>query len=109
MMGADQAPPGHRDKTFSDMMHDFIESHRDTPASTESFKAIVEKHMTKEMDLQKNGRLDWFFNEWGYGTGVPRYDLKYGTASASGGVVKIKVHLKQTQVDGNFAMIVPIL
>jgi len=108
MMRADQATPSDRDKTFIDMMHDFIESHRDTPASTESFKAIVEKHMTKEMDLQKNGRLDWFFNEWVYGTEVPRYDLKYETASSSGGVVKIKVQLTQSEVDGNFAMIVPI-
>jgi len=108
MMRADQAPPGDRDKTFIDMMHDFIESHRETSASTESFKAIVEKHMTKEMDLQKNGRLDWFFNEWVYGTEIPRYDLKYETASASGGVVKIKVQLTQSEVDNNFAMIVPI-
>ena len=108
MMRADQAPPGDRDKTFIDMMHDFIESHRETSASTESFKAIVEKHMTKEMDLQKNGRLDWFFNEWVYGTEIPRYDLKYETASASGGVVKIKLQLTQSEVDSNFAMIVPI-
>src|SRR6267154_1544587 len=108
MMRADQATPGDRDKTFIDMMHDFIESHRETSASTESFKAIVEKHMTKEMDLQKNGRLDWFFNEWVYGTEIPRYDLKYETASASGGVVKIKVQLTQSEVDNNFAMIVPI-
>jgi len=108
MMRADQATPGDRDKTFIDMMHDFIESHRETSASTESFKAIVEKHMTKEMDLQKNGRLDWFFNEWVYGTEIPRYDLKYETASASGGVVKIKLQLTQSEVDSNFAMIVPI-
>src|SRR5882724_1472504 len=108
MMRADQAPPGDRDKTFIDRMHGFIESHRETSASTESFKAIVEKHMTKEMDLQKNGRLDWFFNEWVYGTEIPRYDLKYETASASGGVVKIKLQLTQSEVDSNFAMIVPI-
>jgi len=108
MMRAELAPPSDRDKPFMDMMHDFIESHRDTPASTESFKAIVEKHMTKEMDLQKNGRLDWFFNEWVYGTQVPRYDLKYETASASGGIIKIKVQLTQSEVDDQFAMIVPI-
>src|SRR5437016_8250679 len=36
-----------QDKTFIAMMHDFVESHRDHPASTESFKATVEKHMSK--------------------------------------------------------------
>src|SRR5580700_1851988 len=39
------------DQQFIDMMHDFVESHHDQPASTESFKRIAEKHMTKLMDL----------------------------------------------------------
>lgn len=63
MMYADQGT-GNRDQAFIDMMHDFVESHRDTPASTESFKAIVDKHMPKRLDLQQNGRLDWFFRKW---------------------------------------------
>jgi hypothetical protein len=53
-----------KDKNFIAMMHDFVESHRDRPASTETFKAIAEKHMTKGMDVAGNGRLDWFFDEW---------------------------------------------
>ncbi len=44
-----------KDKPFIDMMHDFVETHRDAPASTESFKAIAEKHITKAMNLQGNG------------------------------------------------------
>src|SRR5262249_49472759 len=68
LMYADQASNGEKNQAFIDMMHDFIESHRDAPASTKSFKAITEKHMTKQMDLQRNGRLDWFFNEWVYDT-----------------------------------------
>ena len=63
------------------MMHDFVESHRDQPATTESFKAVAEKHMTKLMDIGKNGRLDWFFDEWVYGTQVPRYHFEYQTRS----------------------------
>lgn len=90
------------------MMHDFIESHRDSPASTESFKAIAEKHITKQMDLQKNGRLDWFFNEWVYGTEIPRYSFKYTLQSGEGGKTKVHVELTQSEVDENFAMFVPI-
>src|SRR5438067_6585769 len=71
MYNDEQGAPGNRDQAFIDMMHDFMESHRDSLASTESFKAIAEKHMTKQMDLQQNGRLDWFFAEWVYGTEVP--------------------------------------
>ena len=72
---ADQSPKP--EQPIIDLMHDFIESHRDKPASTESFKAVAEKHMTKQMDLQQNGRLDWFFNQWVYGTEVPRLEFNY--------------------------------
>src|SRR5207248_2394911 len=76
-----------KDKAFIDMMHDFVASHASMPASTESFKAIVEKHITKEMDLQHNGKLDWYFNEWVYGTQVPRYEFKYEFLPADDGKV----------------------
>ena len=90
------------------MMHDFIESHRDVPASTESFKAIAEKHMTKQMDLQRNGRLDWFFNEWVYDTRVPRYQMKYDIQPGEGGQVKVHAAITQSEVDDQFAMYIPI-
>jgi Peptidase family M1 domain/Carboxypeptidase regulatory-like domain len=108
MMYADQAPSGDKDQAFIDMMHDFIESHQGSPASTESFKAIVEKHMTKQMDLQNNGRLDWFFNEWVYGTQVPQYQVKYEVQPGGGGTVKLRVDVTQSHVDDQFAMFVPI-
>jgi hypothetical protein len=108
LMYGEQGSAADRDKAFIDMMHDFMESHRDLLASTESFKAIAEKHMTKQMDLQKNGRLDWFFNEWVYGTEIPRYSFKYTMQPAEGGKTKVHVELTQSEVDENFAMFVPI-
>jgi Carboxypeptidase regulatory-like domain/Peptidase family M1 domain len=108
LMYADQGPAENRDQAFIDMMHDFMESHRNVSASTESFKAVAEKHMTKQMDLQKNGRLDWFFNEWVYGTEVPRYAFKYELQGADGGKVKIHAELSQSDVDDHFAMFVPV-
>jgi len=108
LMYADQATESNKDQAFIDMMHDFIESHRDAPASTESFKAIVEKHMTKQMDLQKNGKLDWFFDEWVYDTKVPRYQLKYDIQPGDGGHVKVHTEITQSEVDDHFAMYVPI-
>ena len=108
LMYADHGPAENRDQAFIDMMHDFMESHHDSPASTESFKAIAEKHMTKQMDLQQNGRLDWFFNEWVYGTQVPRYSFKYELQPADGGKVKVHAELTQSEVDDHFAMFVPV-
>lgn len=97
-----------RDKAFIAMMHDFVESHRDAPASTESFKAVAEKHITKNMDLQRNGRLDWFFDEWVYGTEVPRYHFEYQLSPAANGKTKLHMSITQSEVDQNFAMLVPI-
>lgn len=104
----DQATSGDKDQRFIDMMHDFVAGHHDAPASTESFKAIVEKHITPRLDLQKNGRLDWFFNEWVYGTKVPRYQLKYNVLPAAPGHVEVHTEITQSEVDDSFAMFVPV-
>jgi Peptidase family M1 domain/Carboxypeptidase regulatory-like domain len=96
------------DKAFIAMMHDFVDSHRDRAASTESFRAIAEKHITKSMDFQGNGRLDWFFNEWVYGTQVPRYKFEYQLTPADGGKVKLHMSITESEVDDHFAMLVPV-
>jgi Carboxypeptidase regulatory-like domain/Peptidase family M1 domain len=107
LMYADQSADQDKEKDFKAMMHDFVDSHRVAMASTESFKAIAEKHMTKRMDLQGNGRLDWFFNEWVYGTMVPRYSFHYEVQPASVGV-RVHVEITQSEVDPTFAMFVPV-
>jgi len=107
LMHAEQSS-GDPDQAFIDMMHDFIETHQKSPASTESFKTLAEKHMTKQMDLTQNGRLDWFFNEWVYGTQIPKYSLKYDMESEGGEKTRVKVEITQSEVDQNFVMFVPV-
>jgi Peptidase family M1 domain/Carboxypeptidase regulatory-like domain len=97
-----------QDKAFIAMMHDFVDAHRDRPATTESFKAVAERHMTKLMDLERNGRLDWFFNEWVYGTQVPRYHFEYQITPADAGKVKVHMTITQSEVDEHFGMLVPV-
>jgi Carboxypeptidase regulatory-like domain/Peptidase family M1 domain len=108
LMYDDHATGDKREQAFVDMMHDYMESYRDTPASTESFKAIAEKHMSKQMDIQQNGKLDWFFNEWVYGTEVPRYSFQYVLKPGDGGKTKIHVEITQSEVDEHFGMFVPV-
>jgi Peptidase family M1 domain/Carboxypeptidase regulatory-like domain len=96
------------DKAFIAMMHDFVDSYREKAASTESFKAIAEKHMTKTMDVEGNGHLDWFFNEWVYGTQVPRYQFEYQVTPADAGKVKLHMTIAQSDVDEHFTMLVPV-
>jgi aminopeptidase N len=98
----------NQDKEFIAMMHDFVASHHDKAASTESFKAIAEKHITKGMDLAGNGKLDWFFDEWVYGTQVPKYHFEYQLIPAEDGKVKLHMTITQSEVDEHFVMLVPV-
>ena len=100
--------PQNKDNNFIDMMHDFVASHRDKAASTESFKAIAEKHTTKAMDFEGNGRLDWFFDEWVYGTQIPKYHLEYQLSPGERGQTKLHMAITQSEVDEHFAMLVPV-
>src|SRR5262249_46319002 len=77
-------------------------------ASTESFKAVAEKHMTPAMDLQGNHRLDWFFRQWVYGTTIPKYQFESTVTAAADGKWLLKGSLTQSEVDDQFAMVVPV-
>ncbi len=96
------------EKPFIAMMHDFVESHGDKPASTESFKATVQKHMSKTMDIAGNGRIDWFFNEWVYGTQIPKYHFDYKLTPGEGGKTNLHMTITQSEVDDQFLMLVPV-
>jgi len=52
------------DENFRTLMQDFVKTYSGKAATTEDFKAMVERHMTAEMDLEGNRRMDWFFNEY---------------------------------------------
>jgi carboxypeptidase family protein/peptidase M1-like protein len=96
------------DQKFIAMMRDFVKSHFNDNASTETFKAIVEKHMTPQMDLDGNKRMDWFFSQWVYGTEVPRYKFDYSLTPDSDGKVILRGAVTQSDVSPNFKMLVPI-
>lgn len=95
------------DAKFQLMMRDFIKSHFNKDVSTEDFKAIVEKHMTPKMDVDKNGKMDWFFDEWVYGTEVPAYKLEYSIDKTDGKTV-LSGKITQSGVSDNFVMVVPL-
>jgi hypothetical protein len=103
-MMKDSRQGGSGDGRFVAMMQDFIKSHYDQDVSTEDLKLIVEKHMTREMDLDGNHRMDWFFNEWVYGTEIPSYHFDYQIAADGTFTGKIT----QSGVSDKFKMLVPL-
>jgi len=96
------------DQRFKDTMQDFVKTYSGKAATTEDFKAMMEKHMTPEMDLEANHRLDWFFNEYVYGTQLPSYNLQSSFEPGSDGDMVFSFKLTQSNVNDKFRMVVPI-
>jgi hypothetical protein len=96
------------DARFKESMHDFVNTYRGKAASTEDFKAMIEKHMTPEMDLEGNHKMDWFFNEYVYGTQLPTYKMDSSFEAGPEGTTIMNVNITQSGVDEKFRMLVPI-
>jgi len=96
------------DQNFKAAMQDFVKTYSGKAATTEDFKAMMEKHMTKEVDLDNNHRLDWFFDEYVYGTALPTYKISYTFDKDANGDVLFGFKVTQSGVDDKFRMIVPI-
>jgi hypothetical protein len=96
------------DARFKETMQDFVNTYRGKAATTEEFKATVEKHMTRDMDIEGNQKMDWFFNEYVYGTQLPSYKLESSFESGPDGTTVMSVNVTQSGVDEKFRMLVPI-
>ena len=91
-------------------------------AAAVHFKAVAERHMGDRLDVNGDGTLDWFFDQWVLGAGVPGYSLDYAVREegsgyivtgridvegGSGFVMPVPVHA--TTVDGNSVFLGDVL
>jgi hypothetical protein len=96
------------DHLFKDMMQDYCKTFDNKSASTEDFKAIVEKHMTRNMDLDGNHKMDWFFNQYVYGTGMPQYSFHVALEPTPDGKTHVKGQLTRSGVPENWKDVIPV-
>jgi hypothetical protein len=96
------------DNRFKSLMQDLTKTHANQAISTEDFKAMVEKHMTRGMDFDGNGRMDWFFDDYVYGTALPTYKLEYSLEKAPDGSPVLNLKITQSGVSPQFRMLVPV-
>jgi Peptidase family M1 domain len=97
------------DHDFKELMQDFVKTYTGKSASTEDFQAMVEKHMNNDMKAIGGGnKMDWFFNEYVYGTDLPTYKFDYSFENTPEGDVVVSFKLAQSSVDDRFKMLVPI-
>jgi hypothetical protein len=96
------------DHNFKDMMQDYCKTFDNKAASTEDFKAIVEKHMSRSMDADGNHKMDWFFNQYVYGMGEPQYNFHSTLEYTPDGKTHFKVELTRTGVPETWKDVIPL-
>lgn len=95
------------DAKFKTMLRDFISAYKNRPVTTEDFKDVVEKHMLPDMDLNGDKTMNWFFNQYVYGTALPTYKLQQ-SVSSQGAQTVLNLKITQSGVSDGFKMAVPL-
>ena len=75
--------------------------------STADLQHEVEAVMTPAMDLEGGHSMEWFFEEWVRGTGIPHYKVEFTTHHTEKGFA-IRGKLFQTGVPRSFLASVPL-
>ena len=75
--------------------------------STDDLQREVEAVMTPAMDLEGGRSMEWFFEQWVRGTGIPHYRVEFSTHHTDKGEV-VRGKLFQTGVPHSFIASVPL-
>jgi hypothetical protein len=85
------------DTKFFNAMRDWYANHTDGTGNTALYQATQE--------ARYGATLDFFFQEWVYGTGQPRYEFGWTSANLGNGTYRNYVRIVQTQtIGGLFTM-----
>lgn len=96
------------DAGFIAMMKDFTSTYGGQSVTTADFQRVVERHMVPALNATGDGRMDWFFQQWVYGTDVPRYTSDLKAEKAGGDQYRIHGQVTQQGVAKDFRTLVPI-
>jgi len=88
-----------RDSVFGRFLDELAKEGQAKRISTFDFKRLAEKHAGKP--------LDWFFDSWVFGTGIPSYTITSKVEAAASGFV-ISGEITQSGVPESFEMQVPV-
>jgi len=100
--------PQSQEAVFKRAMQQFVIDYAGKAATTEDWKASMEKTMPKSMDLRGDGKLDWFFDEYVYGTELPHYAVSSEFTVGADGVTSVHMKLAHSNVSKTFVMPVPL-
>jgi len=101
--------PGSKnpDERFAALLQSLATKYAYRALSTEELQHEVEAVMTPAMDLEGGHSMEWFFEQWVRGTGIPHYRVEFSVHhSEKGNLVRGK--LFQTGVPRSFLARVPL-
>jgi peptidase M1-like protein len=101
--------PGSKnpDARFVALLQTLVKKYAYRALSTDDLQHEVEGVMTPGMDLEGGRSMQWFFEEWVRGTGIPHYRVEFTAHNTEKGyLVRGKVH--QTGVPRSFIASVPL-
>ena len=101
--------PGSKqpDARFTALLQKLVAKYAYRALSTEDLQREVESVMTPAMDLENSRSMDWFFDEWIRGTGIPHYRVEFTTHHDETGY-SVRGKLFQTGVPRSFLASVPL-
>lgn len=95
------------DARFTQLLQALAAKYAYRGLSTSDFQREVEAVMTPSMDLEGGRSMEWFFDQWVRGTGVPYYRVEFTTRQTEKGF-QIRGKLLQTGVPKSFIAPVPL-
>jgi hypothetical protein len=101
--------PGAKDPDarFVTLMRTLSTKYAYRALSTDDLQHEVEAVMTPAMDLEGGRSMEWFFEQFVRGTGIPHYRVEFSTNRTEKGIV-VRGKLFQTEVPPSFIAPVPL-
>jgi Peptidase family M1 domain len=101
--------PGTKDPDarFNTLLHTLATKYAYRGLSTADLQREVEAVMTPSMELEGGHSMDWFFEQWVRGTGIPRYRVDFGVHHNDKGYL-VRGRLFQQGVPHSFIAPVPL-
>ena len=101
--------PGSKnpDARFTALLQTLATKYAYRALSTEDLQREVEAVMTPAMDLDGGRSMQWFFEQWVRGTGIPHYRVEFTSRPAEKGYL-VKGNLYQSGVPRAFIASVPL-
>jgi hypothetical protein len=95
------------DARFVALLNTLVSKYAQKPLSTGQLQQEIEAVMTPSMDLEGGRSMEWFFEEYVRGTGIPRYKVEF-TAHRTEKGFQVRGKLLQYGVPRSFIAPVPL-